>query len=270
MSAARLKTRVLMFLISQRLSRWLCAAALCLMVTQARAQWVVYDFRITPQIEVSENFNPYTGIYVIAPINGGHASMVFLTEEGGRFYNVSENGARYFTAASPTGRLSVISAVAVTGSARAMYQAVGLLNSSLSYTEDGEHRGGMVSTDMLGTMLASDDESLAATPSPDGSIGMVGTASLKGTLRLDLARILNQKPIGMSAAVQLLTDLLEKYGYQLDKPDYTTTIAAPAQAEQTAPEPTPAAPAPTSDENSLFPAGTREELERSLNQPLSK
>lgn len=251
----------------------LFTAAVVLAVTPVRAQWVVYDFRITPQAEVSENFNPYTGIYVIAPVNGGQASMVFLTEEGGRFFNVAENGARYFTAASPTGRLAVVSAVAVTGSARAMYQAVGLLNSSLSYSADGEHRGGMASTDMLGTMLASDDETLATTPSPDGSIGMVGTAHLTGTLRLDLARILNQKPIGMSAAVQMITDLLEKYGYQFDKPDYSTPAAAPAPAEAPAPvepAPAPAAAPKAEDESSLFPAGTREELERSLNQPLSK
>ena len=121
---------------------------------------------------------------------------------------------------------------------------------------------------MLGSMLASDDESLAVTPGPDGSIGMVGTASLKGTVRNDLSRILNQKEFTMTQAVENITSLLEKYGYQLDKPDYTPApVAAPATETPAAP----AAPADSgTDTNSLFPATTREEMEKTLNQPLSK
>jgi len=253
----------------------LVAALLFLVAGSAHAQWVVYDFRITPQLEVSENFNPYTGIYVIAPVNGGQASMIFLTEEGGRFYNVAENGGRYFTAASATGRLAAFNAVAVTGTARAMYQAVGLLNSTLASTVKGERQVGRVSTDMLGTMLAADDESLAVSPGPDGSIGMVGTASLKGVLRLDLSRILNQKELSMTQAVENITGLLEKYGYQFDKPDLSPAPGAPVEkagADQPAAEEPAEAPAPVAEPeaSTLFPPGAREELERHLNQPLSK
>ncbi|MBL9142811.1 MAG: hypothetical protein JNM99_03930 [Verrucomicrobiaceae bacterium] len=250
----------------------LIAIALVVMVSAVRAQWVVYDFRIHTMPEVSENFAPYSGVYVIAPVTGGNASMIFITEEGGRFYNVAENGARYFTAASPTGRLSVVSAIAQTGTARVMYQAVGLLNSSISYTVRGEHQGGRVSTDMLGTMLASDDESLAVAPSPDGSIGMVGSAQLAGTLRLDLSRILNQNELQMSQAVASITDLLEKYGYQFDSPDHgqaAVSEAAPAAGGEPAPAPAPATPEQPATDASLFPPGTREELELSLNPPES-
>ena len=244
----------------------------------AKAQWVVYDARITPLVEVSENFSPYTGIYFIAPVAGGNASMVFLTEEGGRFYNVAENAARYFTAAGQVGRLSVLSALAQTGTARAMYQCVGLLNSTLSYTIKGERQGGRVSTDMLGTMLASDDESLAPAPGPDGSIGMAGTAQIKAVLRVDLSRILNQNELTMPQAVAQIVGLLEKYGYQPDvgnpesAPAPNATSPAPVSTP-TAPQPAtpaPAAPVPEEAPSSIFPPGAREEMERSLKQPLSK
>ena len=159
------------------LCQFLLAAGL-LCATPAKAQWVVYDLRINPVVEVSENFTPYTGLYVIAPLKGGAASMVFLTEDGGRFYTVSENGARYFTAAGPVGRLAVISAFAQVGTARTMYQCVGQLDTSLPYTVKGKAEEARASTDVLGTMLAADDESLFATPGSDGSIGMVGTGSI--------------------------------------------------------------------------------------------
>lgn len=248
----------------------LIVTALLVMVSTIRAQWVVYDFRIHAMPEVSENFAPYSGLYVIAPVAGGNASMIFITEEDGRFYNVAENGARYFTAASPTGRLAVVSAIAQTGTARVMYQAVGILNSSISYTVRGDHQGGRVSTDMLGTLLASDDESLAVAPSPDGSIGMVGSAQLTGTLRLDLSRILNQTELQMSQAVTSITDLLEKYGYQFDSPDHgqpAASQAAPGAGDDPAPQP--ATPEQPASDASLFPPGSREELEQSLNPPES-
>lgn len=250
------------------LSLHLLVVALFVMAAPVRAQWVVYDFRTHALPEVSENFVPYSGLYVIAPVTGGNASMIFITEEGGRFYNVAENGARYFTAASPTGRLAVVSALAQTGTARVMYQAVGMLNSSISYTVRGEHLGGRVSTDMLGTLLASDDESLAVAPAADGSIGMVGSAQLTGTLRLDLSRILNHSELPMSQAVATVTDLLEKYGYQLDSPDHTQAAASSApQGAAGEPEPQPATPEQSSPDTSLFPPGSREELEQSLNPP---
>ena len=240
----------------------IAALTFIVMAATAHAQWVVYEFRIQAIPEVSENFAPYSGFYVVAPVNGGNASMIFITEEGGRFYNVAENGARYFTAASPTGRLAVVSAIAHTGTARAMYQAVGILNSTISSTVKGEHQGGRVSTDLLGTMLASDDESLAVTPSPDGSIGMVGSASLSGTLRLDLSRILNQAEVPMSQAVAGITDLLEKYGYQFDTPNLEP--AAPAS-----PSPQSSTPEQPITEPSLFPNGSREEQDTPVNPPAS-
>lgn len=256
----RAALRLANFLILMPSFRFLCQfvlAAGLLFATPAKAQWVVYDLRINPVVEVSENFTPYTGLYVIAPVTGGAASMVFLTEDGGRFYNVSENGARYFTAAGPVGRLAVISAFAQVGTARTMYQCVGQLNTPVPYTLKGQPQEGRASTSMLGNMLAADDESLFATPGPDGSIGMVGTGTIAGTLRVDLSRILNQKELSMAQAVAHLTGLLEKYGYRPESQEPAPTPASPE-------------PAPAEESASLFPPGTREELERTLNQPLSK
>lgn len=267
--------QMLRFLVPLISCFFLCAAP------AARAQWVVYDARVTPVVEVSENFVPYTGIYFIAPVTGGTASMILLTEDGGRFYSVSENGARYFTAAGQVGRLAVLSALANGGTAQAMYQCVGILNSTLSYTKKGVREGGRVSTSMLGHMLASDDESLAATPGPDGSIGMVGTAQINATLRIDLSRILNENDLTMSQAVASIVGLLEKYGYQ---PDDGTAAPAPTSAVVTSTAEKPATstppvtpptvqPAPaTTDPTpiSIFPPGAMEQMEKSLKEPLTK
>lgn len=276
--------------------RFLLPVLICLGLLAApavRAQWVVYDARVTPVMEVSENFSPYTGIYFIAPVSGGNASMVFLTEEGGRFYNVAENSARYFIAAGDVGRLATLSAVSFTGTARAMYQCVGMLNSTLSYNVNGQRQGGRVSTDMLGTMLAADDESEAPAPGSNGSLGMVGTAQIKATLRIDLSRILNSKELGMSQAVVEIVSLLEKYGYQPDDGSAEPAPAEPAAPQQQpvsqpqplspaqpqsqpkastplSPQPAPAPANDGSDAISIFPPGAMEEMERSLKEPLGK
>jgi hypothetical protein len=221
----------------------------------------VFEARFQVEDDQSLNFAPYTGAYIIAPINGGTASFVFTTEVEGRFYSVAENSGKYFTVANVHGRRAVISALAQNGSAKAMYQASGQLNSTLPYVVNGERKAALIPTDIAGRMLASDDESSAVQPGADGSIGMAGSALIKGTLRMDLTRILNQKPSSMLDAIESVTSLLEKYAYL---PDGTVLTSATSSVPT---EPT--APTPSSEgaDNSLFPSGSREEMDRTLQQP---
>ena len=158
-------------------------AALFLTSACAHAQWLVYDLRFQVDQETSVNFGPYSGAYLIAPIEGGTASMIFVTEEGGRFYTVAANSARYFIATNTIKRRAVISALSQNGTTQVMYQAGGELNSSMSYTMSGERRGARVPLDLAGVMLASDNESEAVVPGSDASIGLVGSASMNGSQR---------------------------------------------------------------------------------------
>jgi hypothetical protein len=230
-------------------------AALLLSSGFVHAQWLVYDLRFQVDQETSVNFGPYSGAYLIAPIEGGTASMIFVTEEGGRFYTVAANSARYFVATNMAKRRAVVSASTQTGTAQVMYQASGALNSTMAYTVAGERRGARIPLDLAGMMMASDDEKEAMVPGVDASIGMVGTATMKGSLRVDLSRIVNESEMPMSNAIAALSTLLEKYGYQ-------TEDAATAQPVAPAPAPIPQQPVAGQPDNSLFPVGSREEMER--------
>lgn len=230
-----------------------------------QAQWLVYDIRFQAEQETSVNFGPYSGAYLIAPIEGGAASMIFVTEEGGRFYAVAPGSTRYFIATNTARRRAVISALSHTGTSQVMYQASGELNSTMSYTVGGQRRGARVALDLTGTLLASDTEAEAQVPGPDGSIGVVGSARMKGSLRVDLSRILNQTEMPMNDALGTVVGLLEKYGYQAEE---GSTVVEPLQLPTTtavnepAPAPEPSTPVENAPDSSLFPPGTREEMER--------
>lgn len=210
-----------------RLNRVILLVVACLAVcSAAQAQWLVYELRFQEQ-EGSVNFSFYTGAYVIAPIDGGAASVVFTTENGGAVYAVSENSVRYFIAASGGARKAVLSAVAINGTAQAFYSASGSLNGTVDYLAEGVNRAASVATELDGTLLASDDESEASAPAEDGSLGMIGRATIQGTLRQDLTQIANSESATMSDAVGLIVGLLEKYGYRAD----TDEVQAPQMIE---------------------------------------
>lgn len=202
-----------------RSNRVILLVVACLAVcSAARAQWLIYELRFQEQ-EGSVNFSFYTGAYVIAPIDGGASSVVFTTENGGSVYAVSENSVRYFIAANGGARKAVISAAALNGTAQAFYSASGTLDGTVDYLAEGVSRSASVATELGGTLLASDDESEAAAPAEDGSLGMIGYATIQGTLRQDLTQLANNESATMSDAVGLLVGLLEKYGYRADTDD---------------------------------------------------
>jgi hypothetical protein len=212
---------------------WLGAAAV------ASAEWLVYELKFAPSDE-SVNFSFYSGAYLVAPLNGGPASIVLTTEEGGRFYARAEGGGKFFVAANDRVRKAVFSALAVQGSSQAFYTASGRLNRSLLLTNaDGRVRTWHVAETLDGRLLSADDES-ATGPAADGSLGVVGEALLTATLREDLTTIATARFHSLAGATAYLVELLEKYGYEPDEG------AIPAE------------PAATSDEAvidpSLFPA----------------
>jgi hypothetical protein len=234
--------------------------ALTVCLTQsAQAQWMVYDVRIQPDEEASVNFNAYTGIYLIAPIEGGPTTMVFATEKAGRVYAVSRDAGRYFVAANTQKRRGVFSSIVIDGTVHAMYQASGALNSTVSYFVRGERRATLVPLTMAGTFLASDSE--ITTVIPDAAdIGVVGHAALKVSFRGDLTRILmDQRDQTQQHAVQTVTDLLEKYGYQ---PDTEPLLNTDPLSQEPAPAPAPTPPA--TPDGTLFPPGSKEEMEQAL------
>jgi hypothetical protein len=186
-------------------------------VLPASAQWLVYELRFTPDDE-SVNFSFYSGGYLIAPIEGGASTIVFTTEDGGNHYAVSENAVRYFSTVNRTGTKAAISATAINGTAQAFYNATGYLNTTLAYNVDGVNRNARVATELKGRLLAADDETLLP-PAEDGSHGMIGSATITGTLRQDLSAILNNDGETMGAAISGITTLLEKYGYTPDVGD---------------------------------------------------
>lgn len=201
---------------------WFGALALAWLActSVASAQWLVYELRFETG-ESSMNFSFYTGAYVVAPASGGLCSIILTTEEGGTHYAVSENGARFYLAASPGAIKGVISAMASNGSARAFYLADGFLNHTLSMTSvDGAMRSWRVAAELEGSLLASDDEAGLA-PAPDGSLGMVGRASIVGRIREDLSANATGGCETMAHAVDYIVALLERYGYTPD----TTTVA---------------------------------------------
>lgn len=228
----------------RRFSRSLSILFFCLAVssTALHAQWLVYELQFKEEAG-SVNFSFYTGAYVVAPINGGAASVVFTTEEGGNYYAASENSMRYYTAVNQGIRQAVLSAFSINGTAQAFYMAAGALNTSIGYVENGMNRTTTVAASLAGALLASDDESFQ-TPGADGSRGMIGRASISGVLRHDLTQIVNGAAITMHDAVGSITGLLQQYGYQPDEGEVGAPSAAGDAIQQPAEQPAETAPAP--------------------------
>lgn len=181
----------------------------------ALAGWAVYELKFTPDAEASLNFHFYTGAYVVAPITGGRASIVLTTETDGRFYAVTEEAARVFTAAKGASKRTVLSALALNGSAQATYTASGLVNHTLSVPGPQGLRSYRVAGALKGTLLASDDDSEATGLAEDGSVGMVGTAKIEGKLRDDLSYNAGHFAT-QNDVVLYIVGLLEHYGYRAD------------------------------------------------------
>jgi hypothetical protein len=169
-------------------------------------------------------------------------------------FTTAENTGRYFTAANKDQRRAVISALSQNGTSRAMYQASGLINSTISYNVGNQHQSARVPNELVGTVIASDDESSAATPAADGSLGMAGSAAMTAVLRVDLSRILNSKPTTMRDAIESVEKLLQQYGYLPDGTQPQTKPEAPAS---------PAEPVQSPDA-SLLPPVSPDELQRML------
>ncbi len=184
-------------------------------VSSASAGWAVYELKFIPDAENNLNFHFYSGAYVVAPITGGPASIVLTTEANGRFYAVSEEAARVFTAANAGRRRTVLSALALSGSAHAAYTASGMVNHTISVPGPQGMRSYRVAGALKGTLVASDDDAEVTEIAADGSVGMVGTAKIEGKLRDDLSY--NASHFATQADVVLyLVGLLERYGYAAD------------------------------------------------------
>jgi len=199
-----------------------CFALLwCAGITGASAQWLVYELRFSPE-EDSVNFSFYTGAYLIAPAQGGPATMILTTEEGGRFYAVAEGGGKFFMAANALARKAVFSAAALTGTSQAFYSASGWLNRSLLLGSPSGARSWRVAETLSGRLMAADDESETG-PAADGSVGMTGSALITGILREDLTANATGNFTTHSGAVNYIVELLEKYGYEPDSSQNTSS-----------------------------------------------
>ncbi len=212
-----------------RLLRPLCVLLFLLAsASVARAQFVVYELRFK-ELPGSVNFSFYTGAYVIAPVTGGAASIVFTTENGGNFYAASSNSVTYHVATNGGVRKAAISALAINGTARAFYSISGFLNSTMGYTAEGKNLSTEVATDIKGMLQASDEASIAQDADGHAALGMIGMASITGTLRYDLSQMANKDTSTMSDALSMIAGLLEKYGY---KPDTGEVADEPVAAPQ--------------------------------------
>jgi hypothetical protein len=223
---------------------------------------MVYDVRITPDEECSVNFNAYTGIYLIVPVEGGPTSMIFVTEKAGRVYAVSRDAGRFFLAANAEKWRAVFSSSLMQGTVHAMYQASGPLTGTLSYQVGTERRAARIPLNLTGIFMASDSEITVEVPD-SMDIGVVGQAVMAGTFRADLTRIVqDQKDQSQPSAINAIAGLLERYGYQPDtEPLPPSEGEASASATDTS-SPAPADPAGPTSDATLFPPGTKEEMER--------
>lgn len=213
----------------RRLYLFLCALLTWFVGTAgASAQWLVYELRFTPEAE-SVNFSFYTGGYAVVPAQGGQATIVLTTEEGGRFYAVAESSGKYFVAANAGVRKAVFSALGTTGTSQAFYAAAGSMNRSLLLNHAGGQRSWRVAETLTGRLTATDDES-ATGPAADGSFGVFGSARIKGTLREDLTANASAAFGSQNAATAYVIELLEKYGYTPDE----GSLAAPAISSEEA------------------------------------
>ncbi len=195
---------------------FLAAALWLTAMVGAQAQWLIYELTFTPEKD-SVNFSSYKSAYLVAPANGGAATMVLTTDDGGRYFAVADSGAKYFLAANATQKKAAFSALAISGNAQALYAASGNLNRSLLLdTPEGEQKVLRVAETLHGRLMAADDESDKG-PAADGSIGMIGSATIKGTLREDLSGIATRHFTSQTLAVSYVVELLEKYGYAPDE-----------------------------------------------------
>ena len=181
----------------------------------ARAQWLVYELTFTPE-EESVNFSCYKSAYLIVPAQGGRATMIMTTEDGGHFYAVADSSAKYFVAANTSTRKAVFSAAAISGNSQALYTASGSLNRSLLLESPNGMTTLRVAEALDGRLLAADDESDKG-PSADGSFGMVGSAFITGMLREDLTAQATLNFTTLNGATSYIIELLEKYGYTPDE-----------------------------------------------------
>jgi hypothetical protein len=218
----------------QRLPGLLCLALCCLLgVTSASAEWLVYEFKFTPE-EDSVNFSTYTGAYIVAPAQGGEASIILTTEDGGRYYAVSEGGGKFFVAANQHQRKAVFSAAVLRGSAQAFYAVSGRLNRSLLLDTPDGTRSLRVAEFIEGRLIAADDEGGLA-PAADGSFGMIGGATIQGVLREDLTANATLTYTSLAGATNYVVELLEKYGYNLDTGEVPAGAESPPGAAATQP-----------------------------------
>lgn len=202
---------------TSRFSPLLLAAALWLAaMTGVQAQWLIYELTFTPEAD-SVNFSSYKSAYLVAPANGGAATMVLTTDEGGRYFAVADSGAKFFLAANATQRKAAFSALAISGNSQALYTASGHLNRSLLLdTAEGGQKVLRVAETLEGRLMAADDESDKG-PASDGSIGMIGSAVITGKLREDLTGIATRHFTSQVLAVSYVVELLDKYGYAPDE-----------------------------------------------------
>ncbi len=233
---SRLKQRISLLLVS-------CWLTLSAAAPAADSGWLVYELKFTPDVVGSVNFQFYTGAYVVTPVVGGPSSLILTTEEGGRVYTIAEKAARVFSAAGPATRKTVLSAVALNGTAQASYLATGEINHTLSLPGEKGLRSYRVAGTLHGTLIASDDDSEVRALPKDGTLGMGGSAIIEGRLREDLTHNASQYAT-QPDAVLYLASLLERYGYLAEgsQAAATTTIEG--------------APAAEGVDASLFPAGS--------------
>lgn len=239
---------------SRQIFAFLCSSLLYAgAVSPAAASWLVYELQFKPSEEGSLNFSFYSGAYVVAPIAGGPASIVLTTEQDGRFFAVSQESARFFTAANPTSRKAVLSAFAINGSAQAYYAVSGLVNQTVSVPSPKGLKSYRVAGALKGVLVATDDDSEADALPADGSVGMVGSSEITGKLRDDLTHNANQFA-SQPDIVLYLVGLLERYGYTPDGEAAITTIEGVAIPDGINPDAASAA---------LFPAGSGVDTETS-------
>ena len=203
-------------------------------MSAAEPGWLVYELKFTPDVVGNLNFQFYTGAYIVAPVIGGPSSLILTTEENGRLYTLAPNAARIFTVASPASRKTVLSAVALNGSAQASYLATGEINKTVSLPGAKGIRSFRVAAALRGTLIANDDDSEVRSVSPDGTLGMVGSAIIEGTLREDLTYNASQHATQPDALLYL-AGLLERYGYTAEgaQPATPSTIEGSTSPEGT-------------------------------------
>ena len=201
------------------------AALLCLMLAtgaaRANSGWLVYELQFTVDADSSMNFDFYEGAYAVAPVTGGRASLVLTSQTDGRVFAVAPEAARVFAAATLESTRTVLSAVALNGSAQACYAASGEVTQTLNLPSPQGVRAFRVAGELRGHLLASDDDSEIAILPPQGQVGMVGAATVTGKLREDLSYNASQFAT-LAEAVDYVTGLLERYGYQAEATLVTT------------------------------------------------